>query len=534
MNEPASFNAILTIDFVNHVSASVLLLLALGVMRSKKSLSRYNRPVQLLLLAMLLMQLVAAALALGSLHASLYGAGLLFGSTIWTLALLRLIERGRKQPILVGLRVGALTILAFSAIALLYASQGPSVQTYNADVDKLLYSIYAPIILNAVLSIAALRIRVPSFQKDCRLFLLCSALFLGLELLHLLIEVSLKNGITALAYFHGFTAVLISILVVAASVRHTPRQSFMLSRPVIIFGSIAIPGALLIGFLVIASTYVGQFNFRWSGALQLLLVAAALASIYSLSISHQFRDHARVFINKNFFRHKYDYRNVWLNLIQTLSSISDNSEFFELSLQAVGEIFDADAGAMWLKRDNNNFDLASVWKMDTEIAQKVTLNDEFLDPLEHEEWIYALTRSGKQEHDRHLKAVPGWIREIPNGWIIAPLLVGKKLVGFLLLCKSEQNEALIWEDIDVIKSAGKQLASYILRQQSAEQLAESKQFDTYNKLTAFIMHDLKNLIAQQALVVENAKKHKENPAFVEDAIKTIDNSVERMNHLLKR
>ena len=69
---------------------------------------------------------------------------------------------------------------------------------------------------------------------------------------------------------------------------------------------------------------------------------------------------------------------------------------------------------------------------------------------------------------------------------------------------------------------------------AAEQLAESRQFDAFNKLTAFIMHDLKNLIAQQALVVENAAKHKDNPAFIEDAINTIDNSVGRMNTLLKK
>ena len=48
------------------------------------------------------------------------------------------------------------------------------------------------------------------------------------------------------------------------------------------------------------------------------------------------------------------------------------------------------------------------------------------------------------------------------------------------------------------------------------------------------MHDLKNLIAQQGLVVENSAKHKENPAFVEDAIKTIENSVNRMSNLLRK
>ncbi len=63
---------------------------------------------------------------------------------------------------------------------------------------------------------------------------------------------------------------------------------------------------------------------------------------------------------------------------------------------------------------------------------------------------------------------------------------------------------------------------------------EGRQFDTYNKLVAFIIHDLNNLIAQQALVVRNAEKHKGNPAFFEDAIKTISNSVDRMNNLLKK
>jgi putative PEP-CTERM system histidine kinase len=35
-------------------------------------------------------------------------------------------------------------------------------------------------------------------------------------------------------------------------------------------------------------------------------------------------------------------------------------------------------------------------------------------------------------------------------------------------------------------------------------------------------------------MVKNAEKHKDNPAFVEDAIKTISNSVDRMNNLLKK
>ncbi len=49
-----------------------------------------------------------------------------------------------------------------------------------------------------------------------------------------------------------------------------------------------------------------------------------------------------------------------------------------------------------------------------------------------------------------------------------------------------------------------------------------------------MMHDLKNIIAQQSLVVSNAERHKRNPEFVDDAIATIGNSVERMQRLLEQ
>jgi putative PEP-CTERM system histidine kinase len=112
------------------------------------------------------------------------------------------------------------------------------------------------------------------------------------------------------------------------------------------------------------------------------------------------------------------------------------------------------------------------------------------------------------------------------------LLVEDELIGFVGMQRSLGFTALNWEDLEILKTSSRQIASYIARYQAAEQLASARQFDTYNQLTAFIMHDLKNLIAQQELVVKNAAKHKNNPAFVEDAIDTIQNSVARMSTLL--
>jgi putative PEP-CTERM system histidine kinase len=47
-----------------------------------------------------------------------------------------------------------------------------------------------------------------------------------------------------------------------------------------------------------------------------------------------------------------------------------------------------------------------------------------------------------------------------------------------------------------------------------------------------MVHDLKNVIAQQDLVLQNAARFKTNPVFLDDALTTIANSVERMRRML--
>ncbi|MDA8420282.1 MAG: PEP-CTERM system histidine kinase PrsK, partial [Pseudomonadota bacterium] len=68
--------------------------------------------------------------------------------------------------------------------------------------------------------------------------------------------------------------------------------------------------------------------------------------------------------------------------------------------------------------------------------------------------------------------------------------------------------------------------------EASRALAETRQFEAFNRLSTFVVHDIKNLIAQLSLVVSNAAKHKHNPQFMEDAIHTVESSIEKMNHLL--
>lgn len=67
---------------------------------------------------------------------------------------------------------------------------------------------------------------------------------------------------------------------------------------------------------------------------------------------------------------------------------------------------------------------------------------------------------------------------------------------------------------------------------SSEALSEARQFEAFHRLSAYVVHDLKNIAAQLTLVVGNADRHKSNPAFIEDAFGTVANATRRMNRLL--
>jgi putative PEP-CTERM system histidine kinase len=108
------------------------------------------------------------------------------------------------------------------------------------------------------------------------------------------------------------------------------------------------------------------------------------------------------------------------------------------------------------------------------------------------------------------------------------------LLGVILLEKAPGLPRLNYEDRDLLKTVGNHIAVHLAQARSDSLLAEARQFEAYNRTTAFLMHDLSNLIAQQSLIVANAEKHKRNPEFIDDAISTISGSVERMKRVMKQ
>jgi putative PEP-CTERM system histidine kinase len=267
----------------------------------------------------------------------------------------------------------------------------------------------------------------------------------------------------------------------------------------------------------------------------IILIAITGVPIGILMFSEHLSARLRVFVSKHFLPFRFDYREEWLRIIDTLASPEQSVPLPERSIKAVAQIVGAPAGVLWLcTGDDMKFTCAANWNTRIWPLFQVEPNDPVLVFMRERQWILDTAELDRDPDLYQGLKRPAWLEQLPNALLVVPLLSNEDLLGFVVLLQSSSAFRLAFEEIDLLRTSGRQVAAHLAQYQADHQLAEVQQFEAFNRLTAFVMHDLKNLIAQQSLMVKNASKHKGNPEFFEDAMATIENSVARMNKLMRQ
>jgi putative PEP-CTERM system histidine kinase len=119
-----------------------------------------------------------------------------------------------------------------------------------------------------------------------------------------------------------------------------------------------------------------------------------------------------------------------------------------------------------------------------------------------------------------------------GAWLVLPLKPSDVLIGFVVLNAPRTPFDVNWEVLDLLKTAQRQAGSYLARMQATEALLEARKFDSFNRMSAFVVHDLKNLVAQLSLMLKNAERHKGNPEFQADMLETVAHVEARMRGLM--
>lgn len=325
-------------------------------------------------------------------------------------------------------------------------------------------------------------------------------------------------------------ACFIMAIGIAAIPNDGSAQKIKLSHNAAFYSSTIISSALFLTLILFGAYYLYDLSGSWTTTTLIFITFAAMFCIVILYSSKQLKSKIIVLINKNFFSHMYDYREEWLKISNLLSQETTESPN-ELVLNIITKTFNCDSGILWV-REGNYFVPKCNTTNQTDINLLVEpIDSDFISCLSEKDWIFYPYANENEQLGNFNERLPKWAFLIRNIWIVAPLLTNNELVGFVSMTH-KANKKPTWEDLDLLRAIGSQLAAHIKLHIQEKRLEEQIQLNVYNKLSSFVMHDLNNLIAQQDLVVKNADKHINNPAFVADAISTVSNSVNRMKDLL--
>jgi putative PEP-CTERM system histidine kinase len=347
----------------------------------------------------------------------------------------------------------------------------------------------------------------------------------------------LLDGISANVWQARGYVMLLTVPLIAIAARRNPAWSLrvFVSRDIAFYAtSVAAVGIYLL-LTAFGGYLVQRLGGRWGAVAQIVFFTAAIGLLGILVASSALRRRLRVFLVKHFYRHKYDYREEWLRFIETLSGAAGESPKVA-AVRAVAQIIASPRAALLMAGERpGHWSLEAAWP-GGEVLPRVT-GPIASEPavqvfLETRQWVIDIPEWRRDAELYDGLAVPAWLAQDETWRLGVPVLLGRRLIGMLLLAEPPTGFQLTFEDRDLLKTAARHVATHLAQHASELRLAEERQFTAFSKLSSFMMHDLKNATAQLELVVANAQRHRDNPEFIDDAIATVAGAVRRISQLI--
>jgi putative PEP-CTERM system histidine kinase len=329
-------------------------------------------------------------------------------------------------------------------------------------------------------------------------------------------------------------ALMLPFLIIAIRrIKHWGIEIFI-SRDVVLHSSLLLVAGGYLCLMSIIGYAVNYLGGSWSATVQIILIALSLIILITLFLSNSVRTRIKVFITKHFFANQFDYREEWVKLTQALSQpTSSLPEVYQVALNGMLNAVDYDSGLI-VKRVGKSFNIVS------ERHFQLSDNDEkILKKLssycERKNWLVDIEEYVTQPFSYEGLHLSKEELEGCRLQIVIPLLHQDSLWGLAILTAVDRPKvSLNWEVRDYLTAVTDQVSNYIYHYEAAKSLTENAQFAAFNRMAAFVLHDLKNVLAQIDLILCNAEQHKHNPEFIEDTFETLHHTKSRMDKMLKQ
>lgn len=505
---------------------AVLSVLLAAQVAARRSLSRTGL---ILLLASLATFGWALSVALSGGDAAAYGPGWLevARGAAWYGLLLHIFRRsiaGSGAASRSFTTMGVVIVLALAAVPGVNAATGRG----GLSLDEMSLAARLGLALGALLLIENLYFNTPDDQR-WNVSLLCIALG-GLFLYDLVLYADamlFRRMSPALSAGRASVAALIAPVIAAGAVRNRRWEvDLHVSRRVVFHSAtLLISGLFLLG-LAASGEVLRRTSGGWGAVTEVTMICAGVLGVGVLLTSGSARAKVQAAFVDNFFTLRYDYREEWRRCIATLSVSDAFVGLHTRAIQAVAQIVDSPAGALFVRDpDGSAFLWAGSWNMPASTA-----------PIEATDRLLASLAPGATVDLTGPEGADGLAAaaSLPRAWLAAPLEHLGRLIGFVVVARSRTARALDREAVALLRIVGQEVATHIAEQSATRGLTQARQVHEYGKRFAFVVHDIKNVAGQLSMLLSNAEVHADNPEFQRDMLATVRASVARIDAMLKK
>lgn len=270
-----------------------------------------------------------------------------------------------------------------------------------------------------------------------------------------------------------------------------------------------------------------------------LAVAFGGIGVAVFVLSPGLRRRVKFFISTHFYVNKYEYRDEWLALSAGLKGAETESDVVEALQQVMAGSLYASRIVIWTGDPERGYRLiSSPPPLGSAIAEKQSWQNLSPDDpvvlffsehkyinLQQKHWIPLQAEVAEKKADlfRDLGIV-----------LMTSMAAGDQVVGLIGLGPEFTGGIYGHDDYDLLIALGSQTAAALLAVRMAENLAEIRERRAWDRLSAFVLHDIKNAATMLSLVRANAPAHIDNPEFQEEMLEVIDDSLTRMGKVQQR
>jgi len=297
--------------------------------------------------------------------------------------------------------------------------------------------------------------------------------------------------------------------------------------------TLLLAGAMLLG-LATAATIIRQLGFAFDH-FELFLVIFSVSFFTLLLISSgNVRIRIIRFVNTHFYKLKYDYRDQFFRLHQTYLSETDlHSTVVELVENMKYSVAVEDAFVFLNNVQDGNFYLQANQETATPQQLHIDGNNQAIKLFEQNSAPLQFDTLAEGTREKKAMQSLGHVVEKLHLSLLFPITHQNDLVG-LLGIRSGGKREYDEEDFTLINVFTLSIGNVLFKNRLLNQLIEHKQFESFNHVSAFIIHDIKNQVATLNLLSSNVEKNITNPAFQKSLIATLQSTATNLTELIDK